>query len=171
MIPLVCTAEQGLSFKSNKLFARRTIPGSAGLQTKELSWGIKDYDGSHLTSHSDALQQAQRLVARGKAVRDLQALLTSSVVAGAQAVEILRAFNLVYWLVPTVERLNSDSAKHLAAMLEVGQMICHKSGGHPLQGFSGCSVDDVWHGLPHALHQAVRSSLFYFNFPTYSNLL
>lgn len=170
MIQLVCTAEQGLSFKSNKLFARRTIPGSAGMQTKELSWGIKDYDGSHLSSHSDA-SQAQRLVARGKAVRDLQALLTSSVVAGAQAVEILRAFNLVYWLVPTVERLPSDSAKHLGMMLEVGQMICHKNGGHPLEGFSGCSVNDVWAGLPHALHQAVRSSLYYFNFPTCSNLL
>ena len=151
---VVDTAEQGLSFKNNKLFARRTIPGSAGLQTKELSWGIKDYDGSHFSSRPDDFPQAKRLLARGKAVRDLEAMLTSSVGAGAQAMEILRAFNLVYWLVPTVEKQSSDSAKH-ADISGVGQLVCHKTSGHPLEGFSGCSANDVWAGLPHPLHQAV----------------
>lgn len=148
------TAEQGLSFKNNKLFARRTIPGSAGLQTKELSWGIKDYDGSHVSSRADDFPQAHRLMERGKAVRDLQALLTSSVGSGAQAMDILRAFNLVYWVVPIVERQSSDSAKN-ADLSEVGQFICHKTSGHPLEGFSGCSAKDVWAGLPLPLHLAV----------------
>lgn len=148
------TAEQGLTFKSNRLFARRTVPGSAGLQAKELSWRVKEYDGSRFGAQPDHLSQAERLVARGKAVRDLQALLTNSVAAGAQAIDILRAFNLACWILPVVETQSSD-AGNTAQQSRVTRMICNKASGHPLEGFSGCSAGAVWAGLHPGLHVAV----------------
>ncbi|DBA75433.1 TPA: PHD and RING finger domain-containing protein 1 [Trebouxia sp. C0004] len=144
----------GLTFKSNRLFARRTIPGSAGLQAKELSWRVKEYDGSRFGAQPDQLSQAEGLVARGKAVRDLQALLTNSVAAGAQAADILRAFNLVCWILPIVE-IQSSVTGNAAQQSGVSHMICNKASGHPLEGFSGCSAGMVWAGLHHGLHLAV----------------
>lgn len=93
-------------------------------------------------------------MARGKAVRDLQALLTNSVAAGAQAIDILRAFNLACWILPVVETQSSD-AGNTAQQSRVTRMICNKASGHPLEGFSGCSAGAVWAGLHPGLHVAV----------------
>ena len=150
---MLLRAEQGLSFKSGKLFARRTIPGSAGLQTKELSWSVKDHDGSHLSSRPADLTQANRLIQRGKAIRDLQALLTSTVALGTNAIDVQKAFNLVYWAVPAVERTVT------AYLPRLSDQVCNKATGHPLDGFSGCRASAVWSGLPVPLRQAVSKSL------------
>ena len=148
-------AEQGLSFKGGKLFGRRTIPGSAGLQTKELSWSVKDYDGSHLRPHDHV--QAQRLVQRGKAIRDLQALLTSSSFAGAHAADILKAFHLLYWMLPIIERHRRSPATSTEA-LKVCDQICNKAGGQSLEGFSGCRARAVWGDLPPTIRRLVSLS-------------
>ena len=80
-------------------------------------------------------------------MRDLQAMLTSA--KNAQASDMLKAFNLVCWLLPIVEKagLHSD--------VQIGQHICNKAKGLPLSGFSDCSANSVWAALPKSLTQAV----------------
>lgn len=142
-------AEQGLSFKGGKLFGRRTIPGSASLQTKELSWMVKDHDGSHLRPNDHL--QARRMMQRGRAIRDLQALLTSSSLSGVQAADILKAFHLMYWMLPIIERHSHFDTE----TLKVCDQICNKAGGQSLEGFSGCRAIVVWGDLPPEIRNLV----------------
>lgn len=145
-------SEQGLHFNRGRLLSRRNIPGAVGLQVQELSWSVKDYDGSQL--RPEDLSQAKRFLQRGKAVRDLQALLTSTTVSGAQPVDVLRAFTFMYWMLPVVERQRCAAAS-TAEPLRLADQICNKAAGKPLEGFSGCSAGAVWHGIPPSVQNTV----------------
>ena len=129
------------------MHARRSIPDSAGQQTKELHCSIKDEDGqTNIARPNDPVLLA-RLLARGKAMRDLQAMLTGA--KNAQATDMLKAFNLVCWLLPIAEKTGLDTD------VQIGQQICNKAKGLPLTGFSDCSAYSVWAALPESLTQAV----------------
>ena len=152
----VVPSEQGLHFNRGRLLSRRYIPGAVGLQVQELSWSVKDYDDSQL--RPEDLSQAKRLLQRGKAVRDLQALLTNTSVSGAQPVDVLRAFSFLYWMLPTVERQRRSVAS-TSQPLRLADQICNKVAGKPLEGFSGCSAGAVWRNIPHVVQSTVSQSI------------
>lgn len=141
-----------MTLKQKTFFARRSIPGKAGQQTKELFWTIKDVDGTQLGSPPYERGRTDRLLARGRAMRDLQALLTGA--DKAAATDILKAFALVCWVLPLVEGGGTGHDPH---KLEIGDQICTKTGGHPLDGFSGCRASVVYASLPKSLKQGVSS--------------
>lgn len=87
-------------------------------------------------------------------MRDLQALLTSANQAGAA--EILRAFNLVCWMLPIVEDGGAGLTMQNGTF---ATQICTKASSHPLEGFSGCRAGAVWASLPHTLQSGVSGAM------------
>ena len=124
---------------------KRTFPRKYGVV--DLVWTVKDCDGTEFGSQPGLVAQANRLLFRAKAMRDLQSILMADLNAGSSLQQVQRAFYLMCWLIPlTEERFELPST--------LDSQLCSKQ-GWPLQGFSDVSAASVWAEMPSILRASV----------------